>query len=45
MHFNPADYAEGPLPLLHRPKFLAIVSSNTLATTMLTARRAAWMGW
>lgn len=38
MHFNPADYAEGPLPLLSRPKFLAIVSSNTLATTML--RRA-----
>ena len=38
MHFNPADYAEGPLPLLHRPKFLAIVSSNTLATTIL--RRA-----
>jgi nitronate monooxygenase len=38
MHLNAADYAEGPLPLLHRPKFLAIVSSNTLATTML--RRA-----
>ena len=38
MLFNPADYAEGPLPILHRPKFLAIVSSNTLATTML--RRA-----
>jgi nitronate monooxygenase len=38
MLFNPADYAEGPLPLLSRPKFLAIVSSNTLATTML--RRA-----
>jgi nitronate monooxygenase len=38
MHFNPADYAEGPLPILHRPRFLAIVSSNTLATTML--RRA-----
>ena len=38
MHFDPADYAEGPLPVLHRPKFLAIVSSNTLATTML--RRA-----
>jgi nitronate monooxygenase len=38
MLFDPADYAEGPLPLLHRPKFLAIVSSNTLATTML--RRA-----
>ena len=38
MRFNPADYSEGPLPLLHRPRFLAIVSSNTLATTML--RRA-----
>ena len=38
MHFDPADYVEGPLPILHRPRFLAIVSSNTLATTML--RRA-----
>ncbi|MDR3742073.1 MAG: nitronate monooxygenase [Terracidiphilus sp.] len=38
MRFNPADYAEGPLPELERPNFLAIVSSNTLATTML--RRA-----
>jgi nitronate monooxygenase len=38
MHFDPADYAEGPLPALQRPRFLAIVSSNTLATTML--RRA-----
>jgi nitronate monooxygenase len=38
MQLNPADFAEGPLPILHRPKFLAIVSSNTLATTML--RRA-----
>ena len=38
MHFNPADYAEGPLPELARPRFLAIVSSNTLAATML--RRA-----
>jgi nitronate monooxygenase len=38
MHFDPAEYAEGPLPVLHRPKFLAIVSSNTLASTML--RRA-----
>jgi nitronate monooxygenase len=38
MHFDPVEYAEGPLPLLSRPKFLAIVSSNTLATTML--RRA-----
>src|SRR6185437_15444124 len=33
-----SDYAEGPLPRLERPKFLAIVSSNTLAVTML--RRA-----
>ena len=38
MTFDPAEYVEGPLPLLSRPKFLAIVSSNTLATTML--RRA-----
>jgi nitronate monooxygenase len=38
MRLNAADFVEGPLPLLHRPKFLAIVSSNTLATTML--RRA-----
>src|SRR5579863_573354 len=35
MNFDPADYAEGPLPTLSRPRFLAIVSSNTLATTML----------
>jgi nitronate monooxygenase len=38
MHLDPADYAEGSLPALSRPRFLAIVSSNTLATTML--RRA-----
>ena len=38
MDFDPADYVEGPLPVLDRPRFLAIVSSNTLATTML--RRA-----
>ena len=38
MNFDPSEYVEGPLPLLHRPRFLAIVSSNTLATTML--RRA-----
>ena len=38
MVLDPADYIEGPLPVLHRPRFLAIVSSNTLATTML--RRA-----
>jgi len=38
MVLDPADFAEGPLPFLSRPKFLAIVSSNTLATTLL--RRA-----
>lgn len=38
MRFDPRDYAEGPLPELEWPKFLAIVSSNTLAATML--RRA-----
>ncbi|MGA2808148.1 MAG: nitronate monooxygenase [Terracidiphilus sp.] len=38
MNFDPSDYVEGPLPILDRPRFLAIVSSNTLATTML--RRA-----
>ncbi len=40
MHFNPRDYWESdtaPSPL-HRPAFLAIVSSSTLATTIL--RRA-----
>jgi nitronate monooxygenase len=35
MRLDPADYAEGPLPALDRPRFLAIVSSNTLAATML----------
>lgn len=38
MRFDPADYAEGPLPKLSRPRFLAIVSSNALAAAML--RRA-----
>ncbi|MGH9559956.1 MAG: nitronate monooxygenase, partial [Terracidiphilus sp.] len=38
MRFDPREYVEGPLPELERPKFLAIVSSNTLAATML--RRA-----
>ena len=38
MQFNPAEYVEGKQPRLERPRFLAIVSSNTLATTML--RRA-----
>jgi nitronate monooxygenase len=38
MNFDPADYVQGSLASLDRPKFLAIVSSNTLAATML--RRA-----
>jgi len=38
LQFDPADFAEAPLPELRRPEFLAIVSSNTLAATML--RRA-----
>jgi nitronate monooxygenase len=38
MRLDPAEYAEGPLPAMRRPRFLAIVSSNTLAATML--RRA-----
>lgn len=38
MRFDPREYIDGPLPALERPRFLAIVSSNTLATTML--RRA-----
>jgi nitronate monooxygenase len=38
MRFDPADYSEGSVPSLSRPRFLAIVSSNILAATML--RRA-----
>jgi nitronate monooxygenase len=38
MRLDPAEFAEGAIPFLYRPRFLAIVSSNTLATTML--RRA-----
>ncbi len=34
MHFDPRDYAPD-LPPLHRPEFLAIVSSNVLATTLI----------
>lgn len=38
MRLDPADYAEGPLTPLTRPRFVAIVSSHTLAATLL--RRA-----
>ncbi len=34
-HFNPRDYMECELPPLQRPRFLPIISSNTLATTIL----------
>ncbi len=35
MRFDPAEFMECELDPLHRPKFLAIVSSNTLALTMV----------
>jgi len=35
MHFNPAELIGVELPQLERPKFLAIVSSNTLAQSLL----------
>ncbi|MDR3763723.1 MAG: nitronate monooxygenase [Acidobacteriota bacterium] len=38
MRFDPREFCGGEPPLLPRPKFLAIISSNALATTML--RRA-----
>ena len=38
IRLDPADYAEGSIPNVSRPRFLAIVSSNALAATIL--RRA-----
>lgn len=38
LHLDPAHYAEGEVPQMSRPNFLAIISSNALATTMI--RRA-----
>jgi nitronate monooxygenase len=35
VRFDPRTFMESELPSLRRPAFLAIVSSNTLATTML----------
>jgi nitronate monooxygenase len=35
LRFDPRNFMECDLPPLHRPAFFAIVSSNTLATTML----------
>jgi len=35
MHFVPREFMECELPPLVRPKFLAIIASNTLATTMV----------
>lgn len=35
MHFDPRAFMEVDLPPLKRPRFLAIISSNTLATTLV----------
>jgi nitronate monooxygenase len=35
MRFSPSDYAEGAPPLVTRPAFYPIVSSNTLALTLV----------
>ncbi len=35
MHFNPREFMERELAPLKRPQFLAIIASNTLATTLL----------
>jgi nitronate monooxygenase len=35
VNFNPRDFMECELPPLERPRFLAIIASNTLATTLL----------
>lgn len=35
MHFVPREYLDLDLPALSRPVFLAIIASNTLATTLL----------
>lgn len=35
VHFDPVDIMGSPAPTLKRPKFLAIVSSSTLATTLV----------
>jgi nitronate monooxygenase len=35
MTFAPRNFMEGDLPPLRRPNFLAIIASNTLATTMV----------
>ena len=34
-HFDPRDFMEGNHPPLERPRFLPIIASNVLATTML----------
>ena len=45
MRFNPADYIDGPLPVLTRPRFLAIVSSNTLLPPCFVAPAAVSTAW
>lgn len=34
LHFNPGDFTKGRTPWLKRPKFLAIISSTSLATML-----------
>jgi NAD(P)H-dependent flavin oxidoreductase YrpB (nitropropane dioxygenase family) len=34
LEFDPAEQFDGPLPALKRPKFLAIIASNSLATML-----------
>lgn len=45
MHFDPREYMEAELPPLKRPQFLAIISSNTLATTMVRKANGAVNGF
>jgi nitronate monooxygenase len=45
LRFTPSDFMECDLPSLTRPKFLAIISSNTLAATMLKKANGAVDGF
>jgi nitronate monooxygenase len=45
MHFDPRAYTEAELPPLKRPQFLAIISSNTLATTLVRKANGAVNGF
>jgi nitronate monooxygenase len=45
MHFDPRAFMEVEAPPLKRPQFLAIISSNTLATTMVRKANGAVNGF